>query len=295
MAVDLFIAAASAAGAAGTVMAAFWKYEDVASPEAKQTIASWLKYRGSAPTYPRWADQLVTAFNWFFGERHFTLKCFMRSCLASLIAVSGLALVWGILRPQEFAYLFFISDSSKSGLAISLLLFVLAFNCIPDYVSYMKSRMILRVMSRSKRHFRLWEYAAIDTLLSAGIFFLLLAVSLSTMDIVFNGSTVGTALHSAISRIFDEKEVILMLELRSDWGSLPAGIFFYAALFVSAWTWLYALSASLTRFIVRSFPGLMTRTVWFFDVDGHPVRSFGCVAGMIVFISILALRELSRL
>jgi hypothetical protein len=95
---------------------------------------------------------------------------------------------------------------------------------------------------------------------------------------------------------FNLNSTLLMLELQSDYrGDLSLGIFFYAALLVSAWAWLYAVSALLTRFIVRLWPNLMTKTVWFLDVDSHPIRSLGCIAGVIVFVLILALRELARL
>jgi hypothetical protein len=188
MAVDLFIAA-SALGVAGSVTAAFWKYEDVASPEAKQAVASWLKYRGSDSISSRWADQLVTAFNRIFGERHLSLTCFLRSCLASLIAVSTMCLVWRTLRPEEFAEFYdaFVSypligwPTSK----MFMLLIIFGFNLIPDYFSYMKSRMILKAMSGSESGLsRLWQFAILDTFLTATIFCLLWQASWVSLFLV---------------------------------------------------------------------------------------------------------------
>jgi hypothetical protein len=74
---------------------------------------------------------------------------------------------------------------------------------------------------------------------------------------------------------------------------IPPGILTYTALFVSAWCWLYALSALAARFMFRLFPKLLTSTVWFFDIEGHPLRSLGCIAGGIVFIVALAGKALA--
>jgi hypothetical protein len=183
MTADLFVAAASALGVAGSVAAAFWKYEDVASPEAKQTVASWLKYRGSDSTSPKWADHLVTAFNRIFGQRHLSLSCFLRSCLASLIAFSVLFLVWSILRPGEFSNFY---SGRSLGDMMWLLVGVAILNGIPDYISYMKSRIILATMSRSERLSRMWQLAAIDALLTVAIFLVLLLVSSFVLDILDN-------------------------------------------------------------------------------------------------------------
>jgi hypothetical protein len=73
-------------------------------------------------------------------------------------------------------------------------------------------------------------------------------------------------------------------------GEMAGAIFFFSALFVSAWSWLYALTALITRLVVRVFPATLQSTTWFFDINGHPLRSLGCIAGGIVFIGVLAAR-----
>jgi hypothetical protein len=76
-------------------------------------------------------------------------------------------------------------------------------------------------------------------------------------------------------------------------GEFAGGIFFFSALFVSAWSWLYALTALITRLVVRVFPATLQSAGRFFDINGHPLRSLGCIAGGIVFIAVLAAKALA--
>jgi len=49
---DFLMTLGTGAIAASSIIGAFWKYEDVASPQAKQMTAAWLKYRGSNEKVP---------------------------------------------------------------------------------------------------------------------------------------------------------------------------------------------------------------------------------------------------
>jgi hypothetical protein len=270
-----------AVGAAATVTGAFWKYEDVASPEAKLKVTHWLTYSGSTAKHPEWADHLVVAFNRIFGERHFSLKCFFRSCLASTIATSAVLLFWVVRRPEEFHSFFemHIARWGESTPVLAVLVLTIILNYIPDYFSYMKTRLILKWIAKSEGTPRLLALAVLDTILSVVIFILgfLLAMYFARFEKGLPGADESLNMLSQILRVHPIGE-----------GRISFGIFFYAALFVSAWSWLYALSALITRFMVRIFPKLLTSTVWFFDVDGHPLRSLGCIAGGVVFFGVLA-------
>jgi len=294
---DLYLTAGSATAAAAAVMGAFWKYEDVASAEMKAAVVGWLKYRGPKAPGPGWTDHLVIVFNKIFGERHFTLKCFRRSCLASLIAVCLMFLVWRLLRPQEFGLYFEVHNEISDGL-ISFFLVFIAFlvNCLPDYVSYMKTRSILRAMSGSQGFLRLFEFALLDTALTIMIFAGGIVFANFALVALFESHWTWMEVWKGLYEYnIGPKALTSTLTLRApDQGGLTFGVFFYAALFVAAWSWLYGITALVTRFALRVFPRLMTDTVWFFDVEGHPLRSLGCIAGGIVFVFTFLLKEVTR-
>jgi hypothetical protein len=283
-----------ASTAATFVIAGFWKYEDVASPEVRSTITNWLNYRGGpSSAIPSWPQHLVTAFNTVFGERHLSLKCVIRSCIASLLAMSTMIFIWWLLRPNEF--LAFIQNPKHTVLAVFF--FILPFNFIPDYLSYMKTRIILASMAKSRGFSQLWQFVAVDTLLTLFIFGFFSVVLLSQEYAIVHHTTFSFQdwwRHGLIG-FWSQHYVELITLHASGRGAFPFGVVFYAAFFVSAWTWLYAVSALFTRFALEHFPGFLARTVWLFDVNSHPVRTLGCISGTLVFVFSIAGIELTRL
>jgi predicted outer membrane lipoprotein len=73
---NLFALLGTAVAAAAAVITAFWKYEDVASLEAKQKVTRWLKYSGPTADHPGWADHLVTAFSKILANGTFLRNAF---------------------------------------------------------------------------------------------------------------------------------------------------------------------------------------------------------------------------
>jgi hypothetical protein len=283
---DNFLASVlAAATVAGGVSGAFWKYEDVASPEAKLKVTHWLRHDGPTTDHQEWADHLVVAFNKIFGARHFSLKCFFRSCLASVIAVAMMFLIWVVHDPEGYssyiAHLSSINETDVRTLAppIIVIFGALLFNSIPDYFSYMKTRVILNRITRSSGIVRLLSFVALDTGLS-------LLITIVAIELILWIASDKSHLVRSLSD-FSELFSVATMEGQPQ-PYIPPGILTYTALFVSAWCWLYALSALATRFMFRLFPQMLTKTTWFFDVDGHPLRSLGCIAGGIVFMGILA-------
>src|SRR5262249_24471312 len=167
----LFGSLGAAAGAAAAVMGAFWKYEDVASSEAKLTVTHWLSYSGPKGE-PGWPQHLVVAFNRIFGERHFSFKCIWRSCLASTIAVLIFSFVWVTTRPDEFKSLVTGEKYSIAVLVVGPILATAILNWVPDYFSYMKTRLILKKISKAHGALGLLGFAFIDTVLTIILFLL---------------------------------------------------------------------------------------------------------------------------
>ena len=167
---------------------------------------------------------------------------------------------------------------------MSLIAVMFVINCVPDYFSYMKTRIILKEITKSEKFSRVFLFAVIDTVLTLLIFVFVLVLA----DLLFLGRDALRTIFETLHRWLPQG-----LALHAPGAQLPIGVFLYAALFVSAWSWLYALSALTTRLMFRLFPKLLTKTAWFFDVDGHPLRSLGCMAGGIVFIAVLALKNLA--
>jgi hypothetical protein len=85
---------------AGTVYAVFELGEKLASKRAKDALSKRLLTFDvqNAKTLPEGTQEL---FGRIFGERHFSLKCFLRSAAFSLGAMVFLAILLFLISPEE--------------------------------------------------------------------------------------------------------------------------------------------------------------------------------------------------
>ena len=89
---------------AGSVLGVFELGERFASQRAKDALSKWLltfevRKEGALP------DGTQELFERIFGERHFSLKCFMRSAAFSLGAMALIIILGLLIRPTEFVTL----------------------------------------------------------------------------------------------------------------------------------------------------------------------------------------------
>ena len=77
-----------AGGLAASMLGLTLLANSLLNPARKDEIALWLMGAQSDET---WARTFTSLFDAVFGERHFSMNCFIRSAIASLLAV---ALIW---------------------------------------------------------------------------------------------------------------------------------------------------------------------------------------------------------
>jgi hypothetical protein len=280
----LSAAIVGAAALAGPVIGVFWKFEDIASAELKGMVIRGLKYGGTSSEVG-WAGQLTVIFAKVFGERHFSWKCFYRSCLASVFAFGFMFTAWALIRTEDFKS--FIARDDFLHLLYFYLIFIPMFNVVPDYFSYMKTRVILKALSRYHKLLQVVQFALIDTFLTILMWFFgfLLSAVVARLFIWPSADPWGQLpanLARDIGHMVSELPGYLTLASVQDLPSL--GIYLYASLFVSMWAWVYAVSVFIIRFMIVGLPRILPAIVWPFDVEGHPIRSLGCVAGGVVFL-----------
>lgn len=131
----------------GGVWALFDRAETVATEEAKQAVTRWLRNLDPAGPLARWPATFAVVFDRVFGARHLSWRCFGRSCVASVASVAIVTGLWVALRRAE-AVTFITRDLSGSlvfGLVVVLLSLVL--NTLPDYLSLLKTRYVIRWMT----------------------------------------------------------------------------------------------------------------------------------------------------
>jgi hypothetical protein len=220
-----------ALGLAGS-MFALTALASMLHPERKQDVADWLK---GAHGEDGWAKSFIRLFDSVFGEHHLSLKCFLRSIAASLIAV---VVIWLLMGSAEMVGLRMQSDLSLGWILIT----GLAINVVADYVSLLETRWLL---GRMPRHWVLQIGVLIlDFLVSAAIIWIVIFLYLRS------------PLHSGEVETF--AEILGVFSIFS--------VFFYSTFLTSVWTWAYVVSTWIMRLALR------LRLAYWLDVDNKPIN-----------------------
>ncbi len=296
-----YIIIATGLGIWAAVSGLFWKLEEIVSPAAKASISSWLNRVDTFSKVNQLPHQFSYIFDRVFGEKHLTLKCFLRSSLASLLSVSAVLAIWGALSEK------FFFTASLSLLHLSGFLFfwlaAISFNLLPDYISLLETRYLIGIMERARSLTAILLLFLVDLLISLSI----IVLFLEALTLAYYGKYyfIWSELSIASVRNFFREYFLMgvqrgiMLDpdgavaelapwmsageaqtvvARHSIGLPPFGVFLYSSLFTSIWAWLYFSSSTLVRCYQILSPGL-SYLKYFLDIDKYPLRSIGAVAG----------------
>jgi hypothetical protein len=280
---------------AGSVLGVFELGEKFASQRAKDALSKWLLTFDvqKAKALPDGTQEL---FERIFGERHFSLKCFVRSAAFSLGAIAFIGILALMINPH------LIKAAIVMGW-ISLAQW-LPWSIIIDYISLLKTRVVLRSVARLQ--LRNMFVAIVVLVLDFGLYIVIFNLSLAILvllPVIFAGTlddvkgfisnywmVIPTISHCNIDLRFPER--------------LPASeselffIIFWSGFVPSIWMWLYVLALFVTRGLLRS-EKVVNWLRWALDVERSPFRSIGAVAATLAFIAsvaiILVSAEVSRM
>ena len=249
---------------AGAVLAGFvWKFfervEAVLTDQTKFEIAVWLLGIRLKPTLQSWPDTCLVLVNRVFGPKHFSIKCVWRSFLASTCVGFG----WMLMVSYYPFSVRGVREAFESIVRVNF------FNVIPDYISLLETRLILRFIQRHRSRANSFAFVILDmvftitTGLIAGYIYMRYTDNLS----------------------WPFSDVLLIVT--DVWLIMTS-------LATSVWLWLYFVAAWLL---------IVARKVdfgfdWFnrkFDIEKKPLQSIGLVAGAIVAVVYWAAAGLSRL
>lgn len=226
------------------------------NPERKEEIALWLM---GAQTEDGWSKGFIVLFDGVFGNRHLSPKCFLRSIVASLIAV---VVIWLLMGNAE---MFAVRTQGELDIG-TLLLVGLAINVLADYVSLLETRWLLGHMPRKT----IWQIGVliVDFLISAAIIWVAIFLYLRS------------PLHQGEVETF--AEILGVFSVFS--------VFFYSTFLTSVWTWAYIASTWVMRLASR------LRLAFWLDVANKPIRVLffllSLCLGAVTFIGALVLGSL---
>lgn len=262
-------------GTCTAVLALFSYADKAASPEGKVRARALLDFAWK-DTITRWPSVFVEMFDSIFGERHFTWRCFWRSCVASLAAVSVCSVFFYWLRPEMAGEMF-------ENFAIAdwwpLLLFFIGFNLLPDYFSLLETRVVLRILTRGNRTWMSIATAVTCDFMLTLMVFVGGGILLAVLLILFLGGNVSNAVDNVIGSVIPA----FGFGPAHRRESLSLGIFLYSTFFTSIWLWLYALATFAGKLLlpilnrIQKFKKLV-------DLDNKPFLALGWLSVIIVTV-----------
>jgi hypothetical protein len=281
--------------------------ERLASQQAKDALSRWLLSFDiqKAKALP---DGTQGIFERIFGERHFSLKCFVRSAAFSLAAMAFLGILAILIYPKRFFERddeFFHSGISQYGVLVLFTVW-LPWSILIDYVSLFKTRVVLLLLSRMRRSILVVsiailfaDYLLYNLLFGIGIALMWLVAGTIVEESWANFLSAwlidpGRMINATITFIVQVTSIFMLRVSLTDLYS----IFFWAGLAPSLWMWLYVIALFVTRALLRS-ERIVNWLRWFLDVEKNPIRSIGAVAAALAFIAsvviILVSWEVSRM
>ncbi|MEM9320922.1 MAG: tetratricopeptide repeat protein [Pseudomonadota bacterium] len=226
----------------------------ILNKDRKDSIALWLM---GAQSEENWAKSFTALFDAVFGENHLSLKCFLRSAIASLLAV---VLIWALMGWGGT----YEARLEGGDDLIRLLSLALIINIIADYVSLLETRWLLGWLS-TRRPFGIQILALIaDILISAAIIWI--AIWGITTALRIENDTLAETLG-----VFS-----------------PFSILFYSTFLTSLWSWAFIASTWTLRLVA----GL--RLPEWSQLPNAPLRFLGLIIGSAVFLGSLGVAAVFR-
>ena len=269
-------------GTCATALTLFYFADEASSLQGKARARELLDF-GWKDTVTRWPSVFIEMFDSIFGKRHFTWKCFWRSCVASLVAVVICTLIymwmWPDYRPTATDYTVRHYIMSVLGLAIIV-------NFIPDYVSLLETRLILRLLSGKRAKWTAMCTALIADFLATAVILQLGLFGFAFLVLSLSGETAELYEIGLIERMVYTAELFTLEPLVGLDGKTlgySLGIFVWSTYFTSVWLWLYALATFAGKLLLPILNRIQ-KGKKYFDLDNKPYLALGWLSVVIITV-----------
>ncbi len=243
----------------GFVWAGFVRLETLLKEDTRKNIASWVRGSKHGDTDSRWPATFGVVFDRVFTKKHLSWGCFWRSCVASVLAVVLMTAILSVVNSSVRNELW-----RDPKVIVGIGLGAVVINLLPDYLSLLETRFVLRWMAKGGAGaFKLFGWLIFDAVVTLGIF----TTAVLALVLFFRGDPVDVVefIVPALWSIFGVQNVFAL------WG-----IFLYSTFFTSVWVWLYAFSGIAVRLVYRA-KRIQTFVDKYFDVATRPLSVMGAV------------------
>lgn len=266
--------------------------DSVLPKDTKLAIAVWLLDVNFESSIAAWPRTFTSIFNRFFGDRHFSLRCFAGSATISLIAL-GLWFTIAAHFHSKRTLLLFLSvlfDPHSPSAVLNLVGLLIC-----NYVAVLCTRYSLHLMTTHSRRSLLLAVAGANVLVALlwAALVLLIGGPFVWITSRYGLNVLWPDVWEALRHRFTVTLANPLWQLNpfvSAFGTDSRGFgihwrnaYYLSILGSSLALWLYAGSAFLLR-IARRFDKFFA---WFnrtLDIEGNPLSSAGLVGGALVAV-----------
>lgn len=283
--------------------------EKAARPEALHEIGCFLKDSSWSQSI-RPSVAIARIFGWTFGDRHLSWKCALRSVIATLTLYLTMILVLlGLGSYVPAISIWFAQDYpswASPYVEIMFLGFLIIFGFLPDYIALAKTRLLLHRVERFGGGFKhLILMVFIDIVLSIGIS-VTFALSLSAIFVfsfwllpgmfallapyiwakvlsTFEAEALYIPEPAGFTEFLNESQWLIRSCISPWFAHDPTRITFVSICFASTLlTSVWSALTFLSVVVVKVAAPVQHFTMWFFDLDQHPVKTIGLICGAFV-------------
>ena len=275
---------------------ALFRIADVClGPHTKVLARGWL-FPASGSVATKTAEAFNAMFEAVFRPEHFTWKCFIRSALASSIALPIMFIFFDLAIIEVDAMTRWVSEpASRAGLLYLVfpLLPLFSINILGDYISLFETRMLLQ-FARTQPNWLL-PIVVFDAILTALIFSLatVLIYCLTFMDgnnfsILYLAKVFLTHVYYLLVALpFGLSIPEADLNFLGSWNIVT--LTFYAGLatayITSVWLWIAVLYAPIARFLLGSRAIEITWFGQLFETASRPVGALGYLIAILILVT----------
>jgi hypothetical protein len=262
----------------------FKTVEETLNDDTKRLITNWLKPRTTSSPSQNWPETFTRIFDKTFGTKHLSWKCFARSSIVSVL-IFILCATAQMFRKR-------VLGDAPSEIAISVLiaLFVGSLtNVIPDYVSLLETRLVLRYMSRTEQAGKWVLLILLDGLVTIAWATAFVLGIQRVYAFLFPHLYLFAFRHP---NLFWQYAAAYGEDILWVWVLDFRWTFVVPAFFTSVWLWLYAGSGLFIRLLQETKHGaqLVPR---YFDVEKKPLQSIGIVGATLAVLGLWTVELLS--
>lgn len=275
------------------VLGLFWKGDDAVSDEFRELVSKRLQGIKIESDNANWHQSFIQIFDRIFGKNCLAFRCFLRSCVASILTVVAIFSIFIYIHPDSLSIA--ITRMGESYIEVFVITFAfICFNLLPDYFSLVETRWVMGIMSQKYSVLNVFLFLMLDLLITVSIFCIVggfLFFSMAYLIAIAVRVDKSALIYDIIGllELFYEELIYRGIYLGQDVsGHLSLGVFFYSTLFTSVWVWLFVIS---WLFVIYSahFQRVLAMLQFVLPIKTRPIRAIGEVAAVFTALGFVIL------